>query len=77
MLAAEHLHTDALLFVLLTTAFAVATLRAAAYFLQRARAARDRSLLTKSDSDPAQAGMHATTTPVAERDRYEHSETSL
>jgi hypothetical protein len=69
MLAAEHLHTDALFVVLLTTALAVVTLRAAAYFLQRARAARDRSLLTTSASDPAKAGMHATATPVAERDR--------
>jgi hypothetical protein len=62
MLAAEHLRTNALLAVLLTTALAVAALRAVVYFLQRARAARDRSLLT------AKAGMLATTTPVAERE---------
>lgn len=45
MLAAEHLHTDALIVVLLTTALAVVSLRALAYFLQRAREAQDRSLL--------------------------------
>jgi hypothetical protein len=80
MLAAEHLHTNALLVVLLSTALAVAALRAAAYFLQRARAARDRSLLTAFStavaSDAAKAGMHAATTPVAERVPYEHSEPS-
>ncbi len=58
MLAAEHLHTDALLVVLLATALAVAALRVAGHFLQRVRAARDRSLL----------GMRGAATPVAERD---------
>ncbi|MET0283323.1 MAG: hypothetical protein ABW352_02595 [Polyangiales bacterium] len=77
MLAAEQLHTDALLVVLLSTVFAVATLRLIAVFLQRARAAQDRSRLTKFARDRAAAGMPTATTPVAEREPYEHSEPSL
>jgi HAMP domain-containing protein len=77
MLAAEHLHTDALLVVLLSTVFAVAMLRVIAAFLQRARVARDRSQLAKFARDHAEAGMPSATTPVAERDPYEHSEPSL
>lgn len=76
MLAAEHLHTHGLLVVLLTTALAVAALRVAVHFLQRAREAQDRSLLARHASDRQEAGMRAAPKAVAERDTYEQRESS-
>ena len=45
MLAVEHLHANALLVVLLSAALAIVSLRAAAYFCQRALVARDRNII--------------------------------
>ena len=45
MLAVEHLHANALLVVLLSAALAIVSLRAAAYFSERALVARDRNII--------------------------------
>jgi hypothetical protein len=47
MLVAEQLHTNALLVVLLSAALAIASLRAAVYFCQRALVVRDREILAR------------------------------
>lgn len=45
MLALEQLHANALLVVLFSAALAIVSLRAAAYFCQRALVARDQNLI--------------------------------
>jgi hypothetical protein len=45
MLALEHLHATALLYVLVGAALALLTLRAAVYLSRRALVARDRAII--------------------------------
>ena len=48
MVALEHLHADALLWVLTGAALAMFSLRATVYFCHRALVARDRSFIASS-----------------------------
>jgi predicted Holliday junction resolvase-like endonuclease len=69
MLAVEQLHANALLVVLLSAALAIVSLRAAAYFCQRALVARDRDIIATL----RRTSSRSERTPNSEHTRNESS----